>query len=229
MTADFKALKVGLLVAVAASALGATTASANPVGGHFTHDAPGGLAAIKGSEGSPHTTQLIAFTTSVTCGEAEYNATMTQATETALTISPNYGNCTTAVGSEATVAMNGCDFLFTVRKENASTLHNQAHFQCQAENRATITIHGSCTLSFGSQTITNAAVYRTDVANKKHALTVEVTATNIVYTKHGACVFLSPFGTGPHTGAQLNGSVTVAAADNSGNPVNLRATGTNNH
>lgn len=90
-------------------------------------------------------------------------------------------------------------------------------------------ILGGCPFLIGDQTITNAAVYTTNLVNNRHALTIDVTMTGIDYEKHGWCEFLAPFGTGPHTDVQASGSLTLSGTDALGNPAGITATGSNGH
>lgn len=228
MTRTLKVLGLGLFAALAMSAfavLGASANEANHTGGHFGQDS-GGTATLHGhggNAGNPHSVHLKAFGSTVTCTET-YTGTQTTATATSVTITPHYTLCKS--GEEnASVNMNGCTYTFTVRQTNTATKHSPVHLKCTGTNKAVVTAPG-CTITFGEQLITSAVVYTRITVNGKHAVTADITATGIKYEKHGLCEFLSPFGTGPHTGAELVGSATLEGKNAAGNPINITATGT---
>lgn len=239
MMRNLKALGLGVVAVLAMGALLASSAlssDANYTGGHFTNDASDGHVFLTGTEAGTHRTALHYLGQSITCTGITYSGTVDQATETEVTIEANYPECwsgepTHPGAPNATVHMNGCDYLFTVRQTNASTKHSPVHLKCPKDKKATV-ITPNCTITFGEQEIKTAVVYKTIVENNKHAITAEITATEIKLEKHGLCEFLSPFGTGPHSGANggtLTGSVTLTGKDTLNNFVNITATGTNNH
>lgn len=230
MNRKFKAVGLGLLSALAISAFVASSAFSNieaHTGGHFTTDGPLPVQ-LHGHSNETHKGHLNAFGQTVTCTET-YSGTQAAATATQQTIIPTYTNCLSGA-NPVTVNMNGCDYLFTIRDTNASTLHNDVHFVCPQGAKAEVSRNdGSCNITFPPQTVTNGVTYTTTTVNGKHAITADITAQNLTYEKHGACVFLAPFGTGPHVGASLTGSATLAGTSSLGEPTNVTATGRNGH
>lgn len=221
MTHILKVLGLGLFAALAVSAFVAVSASASATahtGGHFTQDS-GGTATLHGDDEGAHQMSLHNFGATTGCNET-YTGTVSAATATSITITPHYTECVSG-GNTVTVNMNGCTYTFTVRDTEASVKHSPVHLKCPAGKKAEVIIHSTCTMTFGEQQITEAIVYTTITVNNKHAITADITATGISYEKHGLCEFLSPFGTGPHTGASLTGSVKLTAKNALGNSVNL--------
>lgn len=212
-------LGLGLLAALAMSAIGVMGASAEK-SGHFTSDSPSGKTKLDISEvtGTGHQVVLSAVGSTVECHHATYTAHFTGSTTQEITVTPEYTNCTTGSGGSATVTMNGCHYQFTSR----SSGHATVHFKCPVGAKAQVHT-GAGTLTFGEQTPSNGVVYTTTTENGKHALTVDITATGITAECHGLCQFVSP--TTIHN-ATMNGAVTVNGtdADAPANFVNITST-----
>lgn len=232
MNRTLKALGLGLFAALAMSAfavLGASASELNHTGGHFTHDSAlnntANLHGLGGTGHPGHSVHLKAFGSTVTCTET-YEGQATAKTVTSVTITATYSNCKSGE-TAASVNMNGCTYTFTIRQTNARSKHSPVHLKCAAGKKAEVTVSGQCVITFGEQQITAAVVYTQITELGKHAITADITASGITYEKHGLCEFLSPFGTGPHSGAELVGSATLTGTNTAGEPINLTATGTN--
>lgn len=226
-----KAVGLGLLATLAMSAFAASSAFSNieaHQGGHFTAEGPLPVT-VHGHSNETHRVHLNMFGQSITC-TVTWSGSQSEETETQLTIVATYTECFSG-GNLATFKMNGCHSTFTIRDTNASTLHNDTHFVCPLGAKAEFSRNdGSCNVTFPPQTITNAVTYTTIIgANGKHAITADITEHGLTYEKHGACVFLAPFGTGPHVGASLTGSMTLEGTNALGSATNITATGRNGH
>lgn len=230
MTRNLKALALGLVAALAMSALFTSGASSNilaQTGGHFTVDANTPLPVSlhgHGSQGSVHRIHLIWWGNSITCTET-YTGSLGASTVTSLTIAVS----TTECSENHTARMNGCAYIFTIRDTDASTKHSPMHLSCPAGKKMEWELHGLCVTTFGEQTIPNAVAYTTALVNNKHVLTLDFTTAGFTYEKHGLCEFWNPVGTGPHTGAELVGAMRIAATDALGQPAGITATGRNGH
>lgn len=237
MNRKLKVCGGAIIAALAMSALATSIAPANPdihSGGHFTHTGPNGHAEIKGTEtnGEPHTTRFFIVGQTIKCTNVTYQGTAAAATVTELTLTPAFPQCWVEPEAHtnapnATVFLNGCDYVFYVRNTDASLKHSPLWFKCPVGKKIEIVLHGSCTITIATQTITEAVTYTTITsAAGVHEVTPNFTAL-FTYEKHGLCEFLSPFGTGPHAGALLAGSATLRAFDKVGSQVHLTATGLN--
>jgi len=212
------AFGLGLLAALAMSAMSVMSASAI-TSGHFTSDAVGGTTFhIEENTGTAHVVKLHAPTLgrTIECHHPTYKASTTATTTQVITVEPEYTNCTS--GEEAvTVTMNGCDYTFTSR----SAGHATTHFKCPVGKVAEIHSPNG-TFTFGAQTPGGGATYTTitDPPTGKHAITANITATGITYECHGLCAI---FGTTGHNG-EMTGSVTITGKNHAGQKVNITAT-----
>jgi len=211
---------LGLLAAVVMSLWNVMGASAI-TSGHFTSDVETTRLQITEQTGTAHAVQLHNLGKSITCHSPSYSAHLTGTAATPKTsqeikVVPHYTNCTE--GEEnATINMNGCYFLFTSR---TPPNHATVHFKCPVGKKAIVT-SGGCETKFGEQTPSGGATYTTIVgANNKHAITVNVTASNIHNERHGICAIFGTTG----TNAEMTGAVTVEGFDLNNNPVNITHT-----
>ena len=233
MSLKLKALGLGLLAAMAVSAIAVVNASAT-AGGHFvstgnTHAHILGFA----GPGSPHNLHLVnhGLAGEIGCKTQSYTATTTTETTTSITVTPSYAECETTVnGPAVTVTMNGCTYTFTVapittpeNHSNPPTSTNQveqtAHLLCPPEK--TIEIHHpNCTIEVHAQTINGGLTYTTvTTAQGIHEVTMDVNVV-FVQTRHGLCQFIAPT-TGNGT---LKGSVTVKGFNTEGKQIPVTAT-----
>lgn len=224
MTRTLKVIGLGLVAPLAISAaLAAPSASAsetNHTGGHFALQS--GVSAALHGHGGPgtfHQVKLHKFGQTVECTET-YSGSITASKVSSISITPHYTDCANGV----IFHVNDCTYTFQVRQTNASTKHSPMSIVCPITNRIVIT-GPNCTTTIGSQTITAAVVYTRVNVGGIHQITADITATGIKYEKHGLCEFLSPFGTGPHSGAEMTGNMLLKGTN--GAPVGITATGTN--
>jgi len=214
------AFGLSLMAALTLIAVNAMSASAI-TSGHFTSDVSTTILDITEKttepEKSGHEIVLSALGDEVTCHKPTYTSSFTGTTTQALTVEAKYENCTNGNKEAVTVTMNGCDYTFTSR----STGHATTHFKCP-NSETFAEVHGPTgTFTFTTQTPAGGATYTTVTEEGKHALTVNITASEITFTCHGLCAI---FGTHPSQKASMTGAVTVTGTDANKNPVNITAT-----
>jgi hypothetical protein len=222
MSLKLKALGLGLVAALAMSAVLVMSASATD-GGHFTSDSVDGHTAISGADEATDQTEFTGGIADVKCSTATYAATTTTATATSLTVTPTYAGCTGG-GGEVKVTMNGCTYTFTVRPL-PETNHNTVHLVCPVNVRPEIhVIATGCTITvLPNQTPTAGVVYKTITKNGKHAITVGVTTSGITAQYHGG-FFRCGKAEGAHGLTEIHGSAEVEGKNTAGEFVNITAT-----
>jgi hypothetical protein len=232
MSLKLKVLGMGLLALAATSALAVMNASAT-VNGHFTNDAANGHALIVGSETGPHTAHSLRFQRTeptgtntgapIECTIAKYSGTVNAATVESITITPTYELCATTEGDwgEVDVTTNGCTYTFrstSAASTEPPTHHATVSVVCPVDEAIEVH-HPNCTITVPSQTLTGVT-YKTDVQSKKHAITLNVTATHIKGEFHGGiCIFL-----GTNKEFDMTGAATVVGQNTAGEAVNITAT-----
>lgn len=214
MSIKLKALGLGLLAAMAMSAVAVMNAGAE-TGGHFTSSAS--HTDLVGKENNEnHSLHFVrkgaAEGERIGCINDSYTGTISGTTVTEVEIKPSWSTCkTTGSSTHFDVVENGCVFKFTVGKQT----HNTAHLVCPAGSAVEIK-HPGCTIKVPSQTV-NGVAYP---SNGKH-ITLESTAQGITsHYEAGICVFL-----GTTQESEMNGSVTVEGLDEAGNTATIAATG----
>jgi hypothetical protein len=215
MNGKLKALGLGVLAAMAASALAVVGASAQ-VAGHFSSDVEHTL--FIGTENATHNTQFsVDGGGPIRCHKTSYTYTGQAKLLAGVRLVPKYEECTT-VGQEAkfTFTTNGC--LYTL-KTNSGGAH--ATFFIECPNGTPMEIHHpNCTMTIPEKKLLNGVSYTTLLEGGKHALTVNVTVSGIPVEYHGgACIILGT----SHKGA-WTGSFTLKGTDKAGNLVNITAT-----
>lgn len=204
-----------LLAAMATGAVAAMNASAT-VSGHFTHDALGGHAVVKGAEGGEHKVKWEVDGKSFECNVGAHEGTLSASTVTTVSVTPSYANCQTPGEAPNSILIdtNGCHFVYH------STSSGHATFSVECPSGDMVITHPGCKVEVPSQTVSGVA-YGTATSNpgNKHELTLSTTLTLTTQYEGGICVFLG-------TGHQLSmtGSATLAAFSTSGEQVNLTAT-----
>jgi hypothetical protein len=222
MSLKIKALGLGILAALAVSAVAVMNASANGEG-HFvttgiTH------ATIEGTETGTHKTELTlhGLEGGTVCDEIKYHGTTVAETSNDITITTTYNKChTTGNATNIPFHVNGCSYTFTVAKGTTDSTEQTVDLICPAGKAIEIT-HPNCTITVGPQTITTGFTYTTLFENGKHTITLDLTKPGITLVAQfhaGICVFT---GTSHHT--TLHGSITLEARDTAGNLQNLTAT-----
>ncbi|HEX8689154.1 MAG TPA: hypothetical protein VF729_02805 [Solirubrobacterales bacterium] len=218
MSLKLKALGLGLLAAMAFSAVAVMNASANG-SGHFVSEAA--HTNIVGSEGGTHNLHLTnhGLSGEVGCAQDTYTATAEGATVNDLLVTATYGGCTTT-GTSTTVPvdMNGCKYRFTVAGGTTSSTEQTVHLECPAGQSIKVT-HPNCTVTVHPQTVNTGVTYTHVTENGKNAVTLD---SNVQFntTRHGLCQFIAPTnGTGT-----LVGSATVQGFNTEGTQVSVTAT-----
>lgn len=108
------------------------------------------------------------FDKTVACITVGGSGEMTSQTVAAVTFSPTYSVCEAQFlfGSDVTVSMNGCDYLFTIE---ASANKGPVHIQCPEGKQITMTVKvfgfSVCTYHIGKQTPSGAATYANKGSN----------------------------------------------------------------
>jgi len=214
MSGKLKALGLALLAATAVSAIGAVSASAD-FGGHFEVEGSGAF--LIGSENATHNSRF-SFDggTAIECANTSYEG-RGGGTLAGFTLAPEYPTCETA-GTKThnvTITPNGCTYTF----KSTSGTHATFWIICPAGKVFEIH-HPSCTIKIPAQEHLYGVSYTTLTENNKHALTVDLTVSNITaHYEGGICVFLGT----THKGA-LNGSFTLKATDEADKPVHITHT-----
>jgi hypothetical protein len=215
MSIKLKALGLGLLAAMAMSAVAVVNAGAT-TGGHFTSEM--NHTTIQGIESGNHQLHFVKEGGSegerIGCINDSYSGTVTAATVTEIQITPSWSTCkTTGSATHFEIHENGCSFKFTVRT-NPGTEHNTVHLECPPGNAVVIT-HPNCTITVPAQTVTGVT-YPSDGAG---GITLNSTVKNITTEYHGGiCVFL-----GTSHKSEMVGSVAIHGTFNN-NKVNISAT-----
>lgn len=214
MSGKFKALGLGLLAAMAVSAVAVANAGAE-ASGHFSSDVQHTI--FTGTEDEADATEFsVDGGTGIRCHKTSYTYTGAAKLLAGLQLTPTYENCTTSgQATEFKFTTNKCRY--TIKMNSAG---EHATFFIECEGGPMEIHHPNCTITVPPQTLLKGVKYTTIIEGDKHALTVDVTVGNIAVQYHGGiCIFL---GTN-HTGA-LTGSFRVRGANTAGEPVDITAT-----
>lgn len=214
MSRRFKALGLGLFVAVVVSAVGVVGASAE-VTGHFTVEVDD--AVLEGTEEGAHNSQFsVDGGTPIECVSDSYDGNAGAETLAGFTLTPEYPTCKTegAATHNITITMNGCDYTL----KSTSGTHATFWIQCPL-GKAIEIHHPNCTITIPSDKTLTGASYTTVLEDGKHALTVNLTVSMKANYHGGICVFLGT----SHQGA-MSGSFTLQAFGADGKAVDLTVT-----
>jgi hypothetical protein len=225
MSMKLRAISLGILAAMAISAVAVMNASANGKG-HFVFSGHGeNLWEVEGTEQEPaHKLELTlhGLEGGVVCDVAFYDATGKGETAADLTFIPTYEKChTTGSATNIPIHVNGCTYTFTVAEKTGDATEQTAHLKCPVGKTLEIT-HPNCTVTIHEQSVTTGLTYTTrPVAPETgpHWITLDV---NIQFkvTKHGICQILGTEGNGT-----LKGSATAKAYKH-GTPTQINLTAT---
>ena len=199
MIRNLKALGLGLIVAVAFSAVAASAASAVEYHSSTTPTT------LFGVQSNTHEFG-IAGIGGVTCKVAEFSGTQTGTTAKTVTITPTYKECTAFGDPTATVNMTGCDFLFNQPTGSAPTYTGTVNVVCPTGKTIDITFKlGSdeCTLTIPGQTGLGTVSY----TNNKPHVDVSSNVSKITYSRDGTglCTTISA----EATNGTYKGNVTL--------------------
>jgi hypothetical protein len=144
-------LRIVSLILGAVLAMSAVAASAASAQGKLTSDGP---VTLQGTQtGTASANALTAFGTSVDCAVATYTGhrwattphSLISSGEQVITVTPNYGQCTTTAGFgnfRATIDMNGCDYEFALSGTTggvSGTYGIWTHIVCPKEKAIQVT------------------------------------------------------------------------------------------
>lgn len=214
MIRNLKALGLALVAMFAMGAVAASAASAQDPQGELTADGPVTLKATE--TGEPLDNSLTAFEKKVTCpgstltGHAvlthketeekkEHGVITTPVTK--VTVTPHYNQeaCTVDNELDATVEMNGCDFVLTAGKttdEVAGTYGVTADITCPTGKQIHVGVWGAetshtegrlCTIEVPGQEGL-AGAHLTHTTGAVHDIDIKGTFTGIHVTRHGLCL-----------------------------------------
>ena len=226
MSLKLKALGLGLLAAMAVSAVAVVNASAT-AGGHFASNAGVTHVHVQGfvdnENVGPHTLHLSADPfdqdSRIGCTTQTHTGTTTVEKPTSITITPTYSNCHTTINKQAvTVHVNGCTYTFTVKAGPPETTEHTVHLLCPPGKTIEVT-HPNCKVEIHAQTPTGKLTYTTTGTGNGHEITMDVDVTFDV-TTHGLCQFVNP----TNDQGILRGSVTVKGFNTVGQQIPITAT-----
>jgi hypothetical protein len=188
MRVNLKALGLALAAVLVMSAVAASAAQAEI--SDFTADKY--PVVVKGEQEGDENYLEATPEEQLTCGVAEYQATLTQAVTT-LTVTPHYAECKKNGETAVSVALNGCHYLFhthgtTVEGDTPGT----ADVVCPEEKEITVSgPFGICVDHIPPQAGlggTSGEVTFTNVPATGH-VTVDVDITDTVHVKHTDTAF----------------------------------------
>jgi hypothetical protein len=233
MSIKLKALGLALFAVLAVGAVSVMSATANPGEklGHFTSDV--NWTHVTGSqEGTLHENVFLnhALGDGVTCSTAAFTGNVSGFTATEITVTADYKGCkTTEEKRDVHVEMNGCAYTLTIF-EKPEVKDQTTHLECPAGKEVTLRVTGpfgvKCTIHIPPQTPTSGGVVYTTTtdANKKHTLTLDITAFGVTNNRteegFGGCLFNA----GHDNNATLLGKVTAEGRDTAAKVVNITAT-----
>lgn len=235
MSLKIKALGLGLLAAMAVSAIAVMSASATtPANSHFTAEPTEHHVIIKGAEtaGPPHTLLFQKTNASgepdgaaIKCTQATYHGTLSglaATTTQSVSVRPHYTECSTGGVAPHDITIDvpaGCGTeVFQFTSGNPSTIH----VNCAITITHPSTSGGFCRIVVPVQTTINSApnTYTTVTEATKHALTLDIDVRNITgHFEEGLCVFL-----GTTHKFDMTGSVTVWGENTNGGRVGITHT-----
>jgi hypothetical protein len=190
MSLKAKATSLGLLAALAASALALATIQSTTnitaqaeTGGHFYTNDTSGHTILKGEDKIGNT---LTFTdehyaaAKATCKkDTTYEGTLTAQTVTEITLTPKFSECE-ALGFPAHIDTNGCDFVFTIGK--TFNQDNTTHIKCPVGKHLQITAtspFGTCTITIKAQTPAAGSGYYKPLEEIEHEITVKPTLRSV--------------------------------------------------
>jgi len=215
-----KVLGLACVAVLAMSALGASAAQAEV---KTTFDMGATSGTIEGAQVGQQVFTTDAGT--VTCTTSTLSGSFTAASTTEQTATPTYGGCTAFGFVGATIAMNGCDYLFkgttTKAPEPAETLAT-VDIICPKEKEITVTAF-TCVVHVEPQTNLEHIKFVNNKTKTPDDVDAEATLTKIKYTPTSGCP--GEFTPGKTTeDGTFNGKATVKAFDTSKVQTTLTAT-----
>lgn len=210
MIRSIKALGLGLLAALAVSAVAAPTASANPK----FHSEFAGIFLTGGQTG------IVANVLTTDLGEMKCNVvnfTGTQApmTTTTMTLKPIYDECQMA-GENAVVTLNGCRYTFHL-EEQTEPVEARMGIECPMGQELEIDTP-ECTITIPPQSPLKEVTFTNEGAGTTRSVIADLNVSGLHYVEHGAGCASQKQTTenGTYTGA-----ITVKGEDSEENHVGI--------
>jgi hypothetical protein len=172
---------------------------------------------VDGTTGAEKHHVLIFAGAKWTCPEPSFKGTWKSKSVTELTLDPEYntGICNYEGAQNATVAMNGCDFVWKANGEfeiGSKAGKNCANEPIKLQNEA------FCVIEVGPQTIKTAITYKTIQPITVKEITVDLKPAGILYTQSVFC----PGGGGKFaTGKYETGRTILKGANTMGAQTNI--------
>lgn len=181
MIRSIKILGLGLLAALAVSAVAAPAASANPK----FHSEFAGIFLTGGQTG------IVANTLTTDLGEMKCNVvkfagTQAPMTTTTMTLKPIYEECKIA-GEKAVVTLNGCRYTFHL-EEQTEPIEARMGIECPIGQELEIDTP-ECTITIPPQKPLQEVTFTNEGAEKTRSIIADLNVSGIHYEEHGAgCV-----------------------------------------
>lgn len=224
MSRNLKILGLALVAVLATSAI-AAAAGAQAVTPEFHLTAGSGTGTAKGSSNDNVFTVEggnVKCTEKASVPGAQFEVTGQPLTSTTAVVVPIYKNCK-AFGVEATVAMEGCTYLFHL-VEGSSPPTAKVDVVCPTGKSITVSAPSlPCTITIGAQTGLEHVTFTNSGGTEPTDITANIAIGEspkkaITYTKTGAGC---PGGAGTGTNGKYTGTVTLRGFNSAGTQVGL--------
>lgn len=207
MIRSINILGLGLLAALAMTAVAAPAASANPT----FHTEFAGTTLTGGQTG------LVANVLTTDLGEmkckvVQFIGSQAAQTTTTMTLKPKYEECKVGM-SNATVTLNGCAYTFHL-EEQAEPIEARMGIECPFAG-GKIEIHvGECTITVPAQEPRKTVTFTNEGEGTTRSVVADLNVSGIHYVEHGATCASETVTTenGTYTGV-----ITVKGEDSEGN------------
>lgn len=178
MIRSIKVLGLGLLAALATSAVAAPAASANP----FFHSEFAGIFLTGGQTGMAANV-LTTDLGEMKCKVASFGGSQGAMTTTTMTLKPKYEECKVGM-SNATVTLNGCAYTFHL-EEQTEPIEARMGIECPFAG-GKIEIHvGECTITVPSQEPRKTVTFTNEGEGKTRSIVADLNVSGIHYVEHG--------------------------------------------
>jgi hypothetical protein len=178
MIRSLKALGLGLLAALAMSAVATSAASANPK----FHSEFAGIFLTGGQTGmvaNVLTTDL----GEMKCNVVKFTGTQGAMTTTTMTLTPKYEEC--KIGNQnALVTLNGCRYTFHL-EEQAEPIEARMGIECPAGEKIEIDT-AECTTTISPQEPRKTVTFTNEGEGTTRSVVADLNVSGIHYVEHGA-------------------------------------------
>jgi hypothetical protein len=179
MIRSVKALGLGLLAALAVSAVAAPAASANPPKFHSEFAGIFLTGAQTGIVANTLTTDL----GEMKCNVVKFSGTQGPMTTTTMTLKPTYEECTIAA-ENAVVTLNGCRYTFHL-EEQTEPIEARMGIECPAGEELEIDTP-ECTITIPAQEPRKTVTFTNEGAGTTRSVVADLNVSGIHYVEHGA-------------------------------------------